>query len=97
MAELSSEGEEIEQSDPFGTVSSGKWTGPIFSPLSGEIVSVNSELEDNPSLVNEDPYGKGWMIKIKASDMGELGNLQKGGTEEFAEWFKKEMAEKGEE
>lgn len=95
MVELSSEGDEVEQSDPFGTVSSGKWTGPIFAPVSGEIVEVNEELEDSPTLINEDPYGKGWMIKIKPTDKGELGNLKKGGSDEFTEWFKKEMAEKG--
>jgi glycine cleavage system H protein len=94
MVELSSEGDEVEQSDPFGTVSSGKWTGPVFAPVGGEIVEANNELEDNPTLINEDPYGKGWMIKIRPSDTGELENLHKGGTPQFAEWFQKEMAEK---
>lgn len=47
----------------------------LYAPLSGEVIEVNGELEDSPELVNESPYDKGWMIKVKIDDMGELDNL----------------------
>jgi glycine cleavage system H protein len=88
------EDDEVSQDKPFGTMSSGKWTGKLYSPVSGEIVEVNEDLEDEPGTINESPYGDGWIIKVKPEDEGELGNLQKGGTDEFAEWMKKEIVEK---
>lgn len=59
----------------FGTVEAVKTVSDLFMPLSGEVIAFNEELEDTPELVNEDPYGKGWMIKIKLSDPAELENL----------------------
>jgi glycine cleavage system H protein len=57
---------------------SGKWVGRIYSPLSGKVEAINSELEDSPELINESPYEKGWMFKIKASNLQEeLKNLMK--------------------
>jgi glycine cleavage system H protein len=74
---LPTEGDEIVQDRPFGTISSGKWTGKIYAPISGEVVSVNEEVEDDPKLINDDPYGKGWCIKVKAADMSEMEKLMK--------------------
>ena len=59
----------------FGTVEAVKTVSDLFMPLSGEVIAFNEDLDDTPELVNEDPYGKGWMIKIKLSDPAELENL----------------------
>lgn len=65
--EIETEGEEIEEGEVFGTVEAVKTVSDLFMPVSGTITEVNEELENSPELVNEDPYGKGWMIKIKMS------------------------------
>ena len=67
--------DETKQMDPFGTIEAVKAVSDLFAPLSGTIVEVNSLLEDRPELINQDPYGKGWMIKIKISDQSELESL----------------------
>lgn len=73
--EIESEGEEINQGDIFGTVEAVKTVSDLFMPLSGTVVEVNPELEANPEIVNEDPYGKGWMIKVELSNAAEVDNL----------------------
>ncbi len=65
--EIETEGEEIEEGEVFGTVEAVKTVSDLFMPVAGTITEVNEELENSPELVNEDPYGKGWMIKIKMS------------------------------
>lgn len=73
--EIETEGEDIEQGAIFGTVEAVKTVSDLFMPLSGNISEVNEELEASPELVNEDPYNKGWMIKIKMSDASQEDNL----------------------
>ncbi len=73
--ELPSEGVSLGKMDVFGTVEAVKAVSDLFSPASGEVVEVNAALEDDPSLVNTDPYGAGWMIKLRVSDEGELDGL----------------------
>lgn len=73
--ELPSAGDSLGKMDVFGTVEAVKAVSDLFSPASGEVVEVNAALEDDPSLVNSDPYGAGWMIKLRVSDEGELGGL----------------------
>lgn len=75
FVELEPEGTEFDQDEVFGTVEAVKTVSELFSPVSGEIVEINSELEDDPELVNTDPYGQGWMVKIKLSDPSELDKL----------------------
>ena len=75
FVELEPEGSEFDQDEVFGTVEAVKTVSELFSPVSGEIVEINSELEDDPELVNTDPYGQGWMVKIKLSDPSELDTL----------------------
>ena len=76
--ELPSVGKAVEQGKPCGSMESGKWVGRIYSPLSGRVEAINSELEDNPELINESPYENGWMCKIRASNLQEeLKNLMK--------------------
>ncbi|NQW35923.1 MAG: glycine cleavage system protein GcvH [Flavobacteriales bacterium] len=67
--------ENLNIEDVFGTVEAVKTVSDLFMPLSGEINEFNEALEDQPELVNSDPYGGGWMIKISLSDVSELDNL----------------------
>ena len=69
FVELSEVGTVLEANGECGLVESMKASSDIFSPVGGEIVEVNSELEDAPEIVNEDPYGKGWMFKLKPSNL----------------------------
>jgi glycine cleavage system H protein len=69
FVEISEVGTVLEANSECGLVESMKASSDIFSPISGEIVEVNAELEDAPEIVNEDPYGKGWMFKIKPSNL----------------------------
>ena len=73
--EIETEGEEIAQGEVFGTVEAVKTVSDLFMPLSGTVEEVNEELESLPEMVNEDPYEKGWMIKIKMSDASEVDGL----------------------
>ena len=73
--EIETEGETLEGEEVFGSVEAVKTVSDLFMPLSGEIIEFNSELEANPEFVNSDPYGKGWMIKVKVSDLGEVDSL----------------------
>ena len=66
---------EIATNEVFGTVEAVKTVSDLFMPLSGKVIEINSELEDRPELVNEDPYGEGWIIKIDISDISESSNL----------------------
>ncbi len=67
--------EEIEKEEVFGTVEAVKTVSDLFMPISGEVVEFNETLEEEPELVNKDPYGDGWMIKIKIADTAELEEL----------------------
>ena len=73
--EVETEGEELDIEEVFGTVEAVKTVSDLFMPLSGEIVSFNEALEDAPESVNNDPYGDGWMIKVKFSDASQLDAL----------------------
>lgn len=75
FVELPLAGSAFVQFTQFGTIESTKAASELYIPLSGEIIEVNSELSNNPQWVNEDPLGKGWMIKIKIQDPSETGNL----------------------
>ena len=88
------EEDEVTQDKPFGTVSSGKWTGKLYAPVSGEIEEVNEDVEDEPETINDDPFDEGWMIKVTPSNLdAELGNLMKTGPELKAH-IEKEIREK---
>ncbi len=73
--EVETVGEELEQEEVFGTVEAVKTVSDLFLPLTGEIVEFNETLESDPELVNSDPYGKGWMVKIKISDASQIDGL----------------------
>lgn len=73
--EVETVGETMEIEEVFGTVEAVKTVSDLFLPLSGEIVEFNSALEDEPEKVNTDPYGEGWMIKLKCSDLSQTDSL----------------------
>ena len=75
FVELPSVGDSYEKMATFGTIEAVKAVSDLFSPVSGEVVEVNEGLEDDPSLVNSDPYGDGWMIKVRVADAAELDGL----------------------
>ena len=75
FVEVETEGDELEAGDTFGSIEAVKTVSDLYMPISGEVLEFNSELEDQPDLVNKDPYGKGWIIKIKVDDESQLDGL----------------------
>jgi glycine cleavage system H protein len=79
FVDLPEEEDEVEQGEICGKIQSRKWIGKLVAPLSGEIVEINEDLEDDTSLINKDPYGDGWILVIETSDLdSELGGLVHG-------------------
>lgn len=77
--DLPFEGDSVSQGETCGKIQSSKWVGKLISPISGEIVEVNSDLEGDCRLINKDPYGSGWIMRIKPSNLDEeLKNLVHG-------------------
>jgi glycine cleavage system H protein len=76
--------------DVFGTVESVKAVSDLYSPVTGRVIQVNDSLEEQPELVNEDPYGEGWMIQVKLNDPAELDGLLS--AEEYAAYVAEESA-----
>ncbi len=75
FVEVETVGEKLASGDVFGTIEAVKTVSDLFLPVDGEVLEVNADLEDKPELVNEDPYGKGWLVKIALSDAAQLNNL----------------------
>ncbi|WP_299432425.1 glycine cleavage system protein GcvH [uncultured Aquimarina sp.] len=73
--EVETVGEELEREEVFGTVEAVKTVSDLFLPLTGEIAEFNETLEGDPELVNSDPYGEGWMVKIKMTDVSQIDDL----------------------
>lgn len=73
--EIETKGESLGKEEVFGTIEAVKTVSDLFMPVGGEILEVNGELDGNPEAVNKDPYGSGWMVKIKLSDASELNHL----------------------
>ncbi len=88
FVELPNEGENFSTNDAFGSVESVKAVSEIFTPVAGEIVESNEELNDTPESVNEDPYGDAWMVKIKMDNSGEVDSLLS--AEEYKEFLESE-------
>jgi len=90
--DLPFEGDEVSQGETCGKIQSAKWVGKFVSPISGEILKVNEELEDEPTLINTSPYEDGWIMIVKPSNLEEdLKNLHHG--EEVIAWVTKELEE----
>ena len=90
FVELPQVGSQLDAADELGSIESVKAVSELFSPVSGEVVEVNEALADNPALVNTDPWGDGWMIRIRVSDPTELDELMT--AEEYDEYIEKESA-----
>jgi len=75
FVDITTEGETVAKEEVFGTIEAVKTVSDLFMPVSGEVLEVNAELEDKPELVNEDAYGKGWLIKIALSETSEVSEL----------------------
>jgi glycine cleavage system H protein len=73
--ELPAVGDKISKDDAFGVVESVKAVSDIYAPVSGTVVEVNQELPESPEMINEDPYGDGWLVKVKVTDPAELDDL----------------------
>ena len=75
IVDITTEGETLAREAVFGSIEAVKTVSDLFMPVGGEVSEVNPKLEDNPELVNSDPYGEGWMIKVKMTDPSEVGRL----------------------
>lgn len=75
FVEIETEGESLDQEETFGTIEAVKTVSDLFMPVGGEIVEFNSSLETEPETVNSDPYGAGWMVRIKMSNPSEVDGL----------------------
>jgi glycine cleavage system H protein len=75
FVEIETVGETLKKEDVFGTIEAVKTVSDLFMPMSGEILEVNPLLEESPDVVNKDPYGKGWMVKIQLTDPSEANDL----------------------
>lgn len=85
--ELPQEGDSFEKGEELGTLESVKAVSEVFMPVSGEIVAVNTELGETPALVNEDPYGRGWLVEVKPTDLGEMDDLMS--AEQYTEMLRR--------
>ena len=75
FVDVPTEGETLEKGEAFGSIEVVKTVSDLFIPIGGEVVEVNPALEENPELVNKDPYGEGWLIRIKPTDVAEMEEL----------------------
>ena len=75
FVEVETEGDNLEAGDTFCSIEAVKTVSDLYMPIAGEVLEFNSELEDQPDLVNKDPYGKGWIIKVKVEDEAQLDGL----------------------
>ena len=78
--DVDTEGEELEKEEVFGSVEAVKTVSDLFMPINGEVLEFNNNLESEPELINSDPYGDGWIIKVSVSDVSELDALLDGDT-----------------
>ncbi len=96
FVELPEEGEEFKRGDVFATMESGKWVGRLRAPVEGVIIKVNSKVDEDPTIINRDPYGDGWLVVMEAKNLDEdLGTLIHGkNKEEIENWIRREIKER---
>ena len=90
FVELPEVDDEVSADDVVGTVETGKWVGKLYAPVTGTITEVNEDVDDDPSLINSDPYTDGWLFKIAMSDRGELEAMMQGA--DAVKWLEAEIA-----
>lgn len=88
FVELPEADDEVEQDTPFGSVESVKTVSELYAPVSGKVLEVNEALEDEPELINNDPYGEGWMIVVEMADASQLDKLMS--AEEYEQMVKED-------
>lgn len=91
FVQLPEEGKTLKKGKKLAKVESGKWLGKVLSPVDGQLVAVNWELEFKPGLINQDCYGAGWMYHIRAEDVSQLEDLIRG-PEAIKRWIQQEIA-----
>ncbi len=91
FVELPEENLEVKIDEAIGTIESGKWMGKLYAPISGVVIEINERIEEEPFLINNDPYGEGWLFKMKFSNASELEQLMKGNSEDFKKWLQEEI------
>lgn len=84
--ELPEVGAAIDKGDEFGSLESIKSVSTVYMPVGGKVIAINESLEDDPGLINRDPYGEGWLIEIEPADQGEFGELMAGN--QYADFVK---------
>ncbi|MFC2154540.1 glycine cleavage system protein GcvH [Candidatus Altiarchaeota archaeon] len=84
------DGDEVKKDDQVGTIETKKWTGNLYTPLSGTVKATNENLLDDPSIINSDPYGEGWIFELDLSDSKEAESLMQG--KDVEAWLKEEIA-----
>ncbi len=90
FVELPTPGDHVTAAESFGTVESVKAVSELFSPVTGEVASVNSKLQNNPELVNSDPHGDGWMVRVRIEDRREIDKLMT--ADEYEAYIQQEKA-----
>jgi glycine cleavage system H protein len=85
FVELPEVGQSFNATDEVGTIESVKAVAEVYTPVSGEVLEVNASLEDEPELVNDDPHGDGWLVKLRVESKSELGELM--GAEQYEEYI----------
>ena len=90
FVELPQVGTQLDAADELGSIESVKAVSELFTPVSGEVIEINEALADNPALVNTDPWGDGWMVRIRVTDPTEVDELMT--AEEYDEYIEKESA-----
>jgi glycine cleavage system H protein len=90
FVELPQVGSQLDAADELGSIESVKAVSELFTPVSGEVIEINEALADNPALVNTDPWGDGWMVRIRVTDPTEVDELMT--AEEYEEYIEKESA-----
>jgi len=88
--QLPFEGKRLKKGKKFAQVESGKWLGKVYAPVNGELIESNEELEDDPTIINEDCYGEGWMYRIQPADMAEVESLIHD-SDAIATWLKADI------
>ena len=94
--QLPDEGKKLKAGKKFAKIESGKWLGKVYAPVNGELAAVNEALEENPGLINEDCYDRGWMYKIKPVDKAEMAALIHG-PEAVEKWILEDIEKYAEE
>ena len=91
FVELPRKGRRVEQGKAVGSIESGKWVGRLYAVVTGDVLDTNAALDDNPELINNDPYNAGWLLKLRLANPSDLSALRRCTDASFASWFAAEI------